>query len=714
MDRAERRTVPFGAWPSPLSPDALTRSGHRPVSEPAAAAGRRYWLEQRPEEGGRQALMLRHLGRTVEMAPGMSIRSRVHEYGGGAYLPVDHLVYAVDDATQRVVRIEGPGTEPVPISAEPANPRSVRWADLTVTPDRRWLVGVRETHTPGGRSADVRNELVALRTDGSGDERVLSVTADFVSSPRVSPRGDHLAWVSWDHPAMPWDSSRLWTAYLGEDLEMSEPAKVAGGPGESVCHPTWAAAGTLYFVSDRTGWWLPYRWDGTRTRCAVDHRTQAEFASPQWVFRDYRYCIVGEGSIVGEASIVGEGAAEAGVGSDDQATGDDPALGDDRAASDDQATGDDPVAGDYQAGGDVVACCYTAGGRDRLALVVEGGLQDVDTGPYEVFSHLWPVPGGFVAVAGGPTEPSVVVEVDLRPGDGRPRPRPLSDRGHPLVGPEWISVPERASFPRADGSEAYGLFYGPKNPLVEADGSERPPLVVLSHGGPTAAFRALLDLKGVQFYTSRGFAVLQVDYGGSSGYGRPYRELLDGNWGVLDVDDCVAAARWATANGRADGERVAVRGSSAGGYTTLCALTFTDSFAVGASYYGIGDAAALAADTHKFESRYLDKLIGPYPQMQQTYAERSPVAHTELLSTPVILFQGVEDRVVPPEQAEAMAAALAAKGVRYRLLTFEGEGHGFRQSDTQRRCMEAELEFFGEVLGFQPADVLADLPVDVL
>lgn len=605
--------------------------------------------------------MLHHGGQTVEVAPGVSVRSRVHEYGGAAYLPVDDAVYVVDETSQRVFRIDAPGAEPVPLSDAPERPRSVRWADFTVTPYRRWLVGVRETHSPEGCNAEVRNELVALATDGSGDQRPVFGGTDFVSSPRLSPDGDKLAWVTWDHPSMPWDSSLLWVGAVEEGVRTGTPLLVAGGPEESVCHPAWDGAGNLYFVSDRTGWWLPYRWDGSDIQALVDQEMQAEFASPQWVFRDYRYCVAGPG--------------RAGSGSDGPA-----------AAS------------------RTLACCWTAGGRDHLGLLAEGRLTEIDCGPFEVFSHLWPTQAGFVALAGGPAEATAVVEFDLHDRGGCGPARVLNDRGPLLVGPEWISAPERVSFPRPDGSEAHGLFYPPKNPHVRPPRGEAPPLLVLSHGGPTAAFRAVLDLKGVQFYTTRGFAVVQVDYAGSSGYGRPYRDLLRNRWGVADVEDCVSAADWAAASGRADGRRVAIRGESAGGYTTLCALTFTDRFAVGASYYGIGDAAALATGTHKFESRYCDHLIGPYPETAQTYADRSPALHADKLSTPVILFQGTEDKVVPPEQSEAMAAALAAKGVRHRLLAFEGEGHGFRLADTQRLCMEAELEFFGEVLGFGPPD----------
>lgn len=611
------------------------------LTEPSEAGAATYWIESRPAEGGRSVLVRLAEGETTELTAPWSVRSRVHEYGGAPYLATQDAVFFVDDSGQRVWRWDPSAGGPSALTGPSDPPRSTRWADLHLVPGGRWLVGVRETHSGAG----VANELVALATDGSGRQKLLFGKSDFVASPALSPLGDQICWMSWDHPQMPWESSRLWLASLDAEANLGEARVVAGGEGESVCQPCFDAAARLHFVSDASGWWNLYRL-GAQGPVALAPM-EAELAAPQWVFGDGRYCFLGEAEIL---------------------------------------------------------TSHTSAGRDRLGIVSEKGWTPIETPEWSAFSHLRAAAGGALAVVGGPRSPTSVIRLHV--GEGRAEVEVLAssfDAALGGVGRDSIwSVPESIDFPAGPARSAHALYYPAHNPDFLPEQGELPPLLVMSHGGPTSAFRPLLDPVGVQYFTTRGIAVVQVNYTGSSGYGRSFREALRGLWGVADVEDCVAAAEYLVRRGEVDGSRLFIRGSSAGGYTTLCAAVFTDRFAAGASYYGIGDPAALARSTHKFEAHYLDSLIGPLPSAAPTYRERSPALHAERLSTPLALFQGAEDAVVPPEQAEAMAAALAARGIDHVHLVFEGEGHGFRKAETKQRCLEAELALYGRAGGFEP------------
>jgi dipeptidyl aminopeptidase/acylaminoacyl peptidase len=498
--------------------------------------------------------------------------------------------------------------------------------------------------------ADVANELVAFPLDGSAPPVVIASGHDFYSFPRISPDGGTLAWTSWDHPRMPWDGTELWTAELSGDGVLGEPRFVAGGPEESIFQPEWSPDGTLHFVSDRSGWWNLYRHREGRDEPLT--AMEAEFGVPQWAFGRSTYAFLPDGRI---------------------------------------------------------ACTYADAGMYRLCVLQTGNgvLEDlqpthVPFGLPSLRSHGTRI----VYVGASATEAPAIVSLDVDSGELEILARSMEHE----VDPGYTSIARPIEFPTDGALSAHALFYPPVNRDFAGPEDERPPLIVASHGGPTGNADAALDLE-IQYWTSRGFAVVDVDYGGSAGYGRAYRQRLQGKWGVVDTADCLNAARHLAAIGEVDGARLAIHGGSAGGYTTLCALAFHDLFAAGASYYGVADAELLAKDTHKFESRYLDGLIGPYPEATELYRARSPIHFADRISCPVILFQGLEDEVVPPSQAEVMVAALEQNGIPHAYLAFAGEQHGFRRAETIQRTLEAELFFYARILGFEPADVLEPVPI---
>ena len=684
-------TLPFGSWPSPITASRLVE-GAAGVSEIRADGTHIWWNEQRPGEGGRyQLVRWTPGGKRQDLfpawdpsgdGPNWSARTAVMEYGGGAWGVRGGVVVFANWADQRLYR-EDPGSDgPVAISPEPSVARGYRWSEPTWLDQDLfpgWLVCVRESHEPGAVAAngEAVNELVALPLDGSavGDPsrvRVLVSGPDFVHSPAT--RGDQLAWIQWDHPRMPWDGSELLLGAIAVDQD-GAPASVhgqggvggdliAGGPTESVVQPGFLADGTLVFCTDRTGWWNPWKRGGP---VAADPSPPADHV-------DVEPLITGGGveAEIGGALWVGglRWWAEIAPGR--------------------------------------LAVTLTRDGGDSLAVIeADGQLIEVDT-PFSEIGQIVPIGDDHDAlvVAGTPVSEGAPYLVDvLEPGGDLPsagleRLRPHRELG---FGPEWFSAPDHITFHSAGGRTAHALFYPPVNPDVVAFDEAKPPLVVMIHGGPTSAARNRLELSK-QFWTSRGFAVVDVNYGGSTGYGRPYRDLLQGTWGIVDVEDAVAAAEHLAREGFVDAGQLAIRGGSAGGYTTLAALCFHDVFQAGASHYGVADLSALAADTHKFESRYLDGMVGPYPEAKATYDARSPIHHTDGFSVPLIVLQGSEDEVVPPAQSEMIVDALAAKGIPHAYLLFEGEQHGFRMAENIVRALEAELWFYGRVFGFTPAD----------
>jgi dipeptidyl aminopeptidase/acylaminoacyl peptidase len=650
--------APYGSWSSPISPADVARGGRRLGAPTLAADGAVWWAEGRPTEGGRSALMRRPAGgEPAEVTPaGANVRTRVHEYGGAAWkLLGPELCVYVDFADQRLYRLEL-GGQPVAITPEPEQPAALRYADFELTPDGKTLFCVREVHDGG---PEPENQLVSLPLDGSKPPLVIAGGRDFYSFPRVSPDGLWLAFTCWDHPNMPWDATELWVT-PAHDPGAARP--LAAGAGESVFAPAWDSHDRLRFVSDRDGWWNLYRTivdfgapDAAEDLPAVEQLTveRADLGHPQWIFGLQTHVELEDGTLV---------------------------------------------------------VIRTEDATEQLFALDGGGgaLRDLDL-PFTAFGTpaLSARAGKVAFAAATPADPSAVVVLDVAAGSVET----IRTASEETVDPTLIAAPRAIEFPTGDGDTAHAFFYPPTNPDFVGPEDERPPLIVVSHGGPTSHVTPALDSEFL-FWTSRGFGVVDVNYRGSSGYGRAYREKLKGTWGIVDTEDCIASARFLAENGEVDGERLAIRGGSAGGYATLCALVFHDDFAAGASYYGVADTETLARDTHKFEARYLDGLIGPYPERADLYRERSPIHFVERLSSPVILFQGLEDEIVPPNQAETMVAAMAANGIPHAYLAFEGEQHGFRKSETEIRCLEAELYFYGRILGFEPADDLEPVAIE--
>ncbi|HEX3085146.1 MAG TPA: prolyl oligopeptidase family serine peptidase [Pyrinomonadaceae bacterium] len=618
------------------------------LSQPRIAGDDVYWIEMRPSERGRQVIVRRSA--TGEMSdlnpPEFNARTRVHEYGGGDYLVHDSAVYFSNFEDQQLYQ-QAAGGAPKRITNE-SNHDQLRYADAVMDGARNRLITVREDHRQQDREA--QNTIAAVAIDGNS-ETVLVSGNDFYSSPRVSPDGSQLAWLTWNHPNMPWDGCELWIADMAADGSLSNHRLIAGGLHESIFQPEWSPDGTLYFVSDRSGWWNIYRaaGDGIECLCAME----AEFGVPQWVFGLSAYAFASAERIV---------------------------------------------------------CTFAEKGLWELGAIDTRtrSFERIDTGFTDIF-YVQATTGRAVFIAGSPREPLSIIEMNLKSLETK-----VLQRGANLeIDEGYISEPEVIEFPTENGLTAYGFYYAPKNLDFDGPADEKPLLLVKSHGGPTSAAVAIV-MPTIQYWTSRGIAVLDVNYGGSTGYGREYRERLRGNWGIVDVDDCVNGAKFLAGRGDVDADRTVIDGGSAGGYTTLCALTFRDYFKAGASYYGVSDLEALEVDTHKFESRYSRSLVGPYPERKDLYFERSPIHFTNQLSCPLIFFQGLEDKVVPPNQAEMMVDALRDKRLPVAYVAFEGEQHGFRRAENIKRSLDGELYFYSRVFGFELAEPVEPVTIENL
>lgn len=642
------KVAPYGSWTSPITSDLIVAGSVR-LGDLAVDGEDIYWVESRPVEAGRYVVVRRAADGTIsDVTPApYNVRTRVHEYGGGAFCVAAGTLFFSHDADGRVYRLDN-GGEARPLTPE----RALRFADLRLDEHRGRLIAVCEDHTGGGH--EPVNNIVAVAADGTDTDRggvVLVSGHDFFSNARISPDGRYLAWLAWDHPNMPWDATELWLGEFAPDGSVSpDRTLVAGGEGESIFQPQWSPDGVLHFVSDRTGWWNLYRWnEGVIEPLAP---IEAEFGEPQWVFGQSTY---------GFAS---------------------PSL---------------------------IICTYSQHGTSKIAAIdMESKALTTLPTPWTEVGGIQVGQGSVAYRAGSPLKPMAVVRHDLATGETESL--RWSAEAAVNLDRHGFSIPGAIEFPTSHGRTAHGFYYAPKNVGFAAPDGELPPLVVLSHGGPTGQTSTALSLQ-TQYWTSRGFAVLDINYGGSTGYGRPYRERLLGEWGVVDVDDCVNGARYLASEGLVDGNRLTIRGWSASGYTTLAALTFREVFKAGASHYGISDLEAMAKETHKFESRYLDRLIAPYPAGRDTYLERSPIHFVDRLSCPLILFQGLEDKVVPPNQAQMMYDAVAAKGLPVALVMFEGEQHGFRRAANMQRALDGELYFLSRVFNFTiPAGIE---PVDI-
>ena len=677
--------APYGSWESPVTTEMLTAGALR-FEAIDVDGGDVYWVESRPDEAGRCAAMRRAAdGALSEVTtPKHNARTRVHEYGGGALAVSNGVAYFSNFSDQRLYRRPVDGSE-APAAITPAV--AARYADATVDDARGRLVCVAEDHRRAGVEAE--NLLVSV-PGGGGEPAPVHRGFDFYASPRLSPDGNRLAWICWNHPDMPWDATELWVADVTAGGALSSPRRIAGGPSGanrvggagsdsgarstggasgarngrgdsgadgpggdvSLIQPAWGPDGTLYCVSDASGWWNLHRWDGERLIPVLP--MEAEFGVPPWLFGMSRYAVLDADRIVAH------------YGNAD-------------------------------------------GSRMGVIDVAAGRLREIAT-PFTSFGfHAGAARGRLLCVAASAETGSALVAIDADSGEIQT----LRRGSEPKLDASYVSRAEPMVCPSAGGRTAHAYYYPPRNPAFRAPEGERPPLLTFIHGGPTGSTDPGFRL-AIQYWTTRGFAVVDVDYGGSTGYGTAYRRLLRGNWGIVDREDCEAAAGHLVARGHVDPTRLAIRGGSAGGYTTLCALAFGRVFTAGASYYGVSDAAALARDTHKFESRYLDALIGPWPERADLYEERSPIHAVDRLSRPVIFLQGLDDAVVPPDQTERMVDALRRKGLPVACLMFEGEQHGFRQAANIQRAAEAELYFYGRIFGFSPAGAIEPVAIENL
>jgi len=643
--------APYGSWASPITLDLVAGEGGIAFSFLDVTEEGLYWLESRPQEKGRNALVFcPHGGTPVDVVPpDFNVRTRVHEYGGGAWFRDGAVVYCSNFDDSRLYRIDGPAAEPQPITPESAEPHALRYADGRLFSGGRLIVCVRESHGDG----EPRNELVVLPADGSAKPHVIATGRDFYAAPRPSPDGTRLAWLAWDHPRMPFEGTDLCVGDLAPDGSVSSDRRVAGSADESICQPEWSADGLLFFASDRTGWSNLYVERDGEVHALTQER--AELGFPQWVFDLTRYAFLPDGRI---------------------------------------------------------ACVFTRGAVDDLELldVTNGELERIDL-PYTSFysPSLRSHGNSLVFAASSPTEPTAVLMFDAESGTCD-----VIRRSTDVVLDErYLSIAESIEFEGADGLTSHGFYYAPTNPDYTAPVDELPPLLVAVHGGPTAHVSTALALD-IQLFTSRGFAVVDLNYGGSTGYGRAYRDRLRGRWGEVDVEDSAGAVRYLVDRGDVDPSRVEIVGGSAGGYTTLLALAVRDEFAAGTSYYGVADLVTFHGDTHKFESHYDEYLIGPWPDAIDLYRERSPANHADSISRPLLLLQGLDDKVVPPSQSEVILEALARRGIPHAYIPFEGEGHGFRKAENVKRALEAHLSFLAQVFGFELADEVEPIRIENL
>jgi len=604
-----------------------------------------YWCEMRPSDKGRHVIVRRSAGEgAVDVTPSpFNARTRVHEYGGGSYRVFGSEVFFTNFADQKIYRMKL-GQRPEPITLE----TELRHADFEFDRVRRRLVCVREDHREKGKEAE--NTIVSMSLEGE-NVKTLACGNDFYSSPRISPDGKYLAWISWNHPNMPWDNTVLWMGKIGKNGSLDERLQVTKNANESVLQPSWSPDNILYFVSDRGNWWNIYCWKDGEVKAVFPE--EAEFAEAPWMFAKSNYDFESENRIL---------------------------------------------------------CSYTKNGLWKIArLNTETGEHEEIQTPYTYVSSLRTARDYAVFIGASTEEAESIVKLDLN----ELTTEVLRRSSEITVDSGYLSQPNPIVFPTEKGLTAHGIYYKPENKDYEAPAGTLPPLLVYVHGGPTSTVYGTLYLK-VQFWTSRGLAVLEVNYGGSTGYGREYRERLRGQWGVVDVDDSVNAAKYLVDRGEVDEEKLAIRGGSAGGYTTINSLTFRDVFKAGASYYGISDLETFVGDTHKFESRYLESLVGPYPEKKDLYRQRSAINFLNQLDVPMIIFQGLEDKIVPPNQAELIVEVLRKKGKPVAYLAFEGEQHGFRQAENIKRSLEAELFFYSQIFGFTPADYIEPVEIENL
>jgi acetyl esterase/lipase len=642
----------YGNWPSPITPSSLVE-GVRGIGSLQYDSGFVYWLESRPEEAGRQTIMRWHQDSGMEeiLPAPFNARSRVHEYGGTSYAVCGNVIWFSHFDDQRLYRII-PGSDPQPITAESSVNSALRFAACTPDISRNRLICVREDHRAEG---EPRNELVAVSMDGSDQQgEILFTQSDFVSAPQLSSDGLSIAFVSWSHPNMPWDNTTLWSANFQKDGSLCNLTQHNVDTQESVIDPKWSDSGELYALTDRSNWWSLHRVSGNKFETVAHHENDVEIGGPMWTLGTSYYDFIDGNSAV---------------------------------------------------------TVMNRGGVEHLSILdLEGnGSSTIPIPCLTGVGSMVLADERIMAVLKYTNKPSVLVSFKTDGTDFLVI-RTTSNSADPA----WSSPYQLVTFPTGDGNAvAHGIYLPPQNPDVGAPAEQTPPLIVTVHGGPTGVSSPGYSL-AQQFWTSRGFAILDLNYRGSTGFGREYRRALYGNWGIADVEDAVAGAKWLSDQKLADPARLIIRGGSAGGFTVLAAHAFHNTFSAGASHYGVSDLTILAKETHKFESRYIDQMIGPYPEFAHVYQERSPINHLDNFNAPLVMLQGLEDNVVPPNQSEMIFEALKTRAIPTAYVSFEGEGHGFRKAENIVHAIQAELYFYSKVLNMPVADDLPELNIENL
>jgi dipeptidyl aminopeptidase/acylaminoacyl peptidase len=628
------QTAPFGAWNSPVTSESLVKDTVQ-FYEAASCGEDFFWIELLPSEKGRFRLAWRNSkNEIVDLAPEMSVRTRIHEYGGGALTAHQGAIYFINDRDGRIYRLEV-GRPPVAITS----PGKLRFADLSVG---ECIYAVCEEKTD---QEDI-NKIVRIEKDGS----VIDVAKghDFYSAPRVSPNQKQLAWVSWDHPNMPWDGSLLWTATI-TSVGIQDSMLVAGGKSESICYPRWSPQGDLYFFSDKTGFWNLYRLKKGKVEELFP--LDAEFTFPPWVLGRGNYEFLKDGKVL---------------------------------------------------------CVYSRNCVDHLAVLdpEKKTLSEIEL-PFTVIKQVCVAGKSVYFFGASPTLALSLIQMEL----SSKKWKVLKQSVGVQLEEDWVSVPTPITIQTRHHDTSYGFYYPPKNPNFCAPKGEAAPVILKCHGGPTGHVQPMLSLE-IAFWTSRGFGFFDVNYSGSSGYGKAYRERLKGTWGVREVEDCIDGSNTLVKLGFADPKRLLIRGGSAGGYTALCALAFHNQFAAATSYYGVSDLELLVKDTHKFEKYYLTGLIGPYPEQKELYHERSPIYHVDGIKKPLLLLQGDKDPVVPLNQSVDIYEKLKKRNVPVALKVFEGEQHGFKGAEAIKRALEIELFFYAQILGIKLPERIEPIPIE--
>jgi len=645
----------YGTWLSPISSASIVENAITPLEIQIDEKGNVYWLELRPSEGGRYVIRSNKQQDDLLPKP-FNSRTRVHEYGGGSYIVKDDIIYFTNFADQYIYRLDPKeNNSPIQLTKQSDN-SSLRYADFTIDSFRQQLISVHENHE---NESNVENTIVGISLNDSSSMITLDSGYDFYSSPRISPDGRYLVWICWNHPNMPWDQTELWIGEFSNEnnLSLINKKKLFGKIDESILQPEWSPDGKfIYFLSDQNGWWNIYRTTIDGQSLEHIHDEKADFGGPAWQFGMSYYGFDSKNNIV--ITYWQDGISKVG----------------------------------------------------RIDVQTKTFTPLTATAEYTDIRYVRVYNDNLYFVGSSSVKPTEVIEYNFETNTKHI----LCRSTNGTIDQRYLSVPEMITFKTGDAI-AYGIYYPPKNDdyQIPSNTTELPPLLVRTHGGPTSATTSAFNLR-IQYWTSRGFALLDVNYRGSTGYGRKFRDSLKDNWGIYDVQDSIAGAEYLAQQNKVDRNRLTIDGGSAGGYTTLCALTMYNFFSAGASHYGVSDLEALALDTHKFESRYLDRLIGEYPAQKNIYFERSPINHVKNLSKPIIFFQGSEDKIVLPSQAELMVNALREKHLPVAYVLFEGEQHGFRKAENIRRSLDGQFYFFSKIFRFQMADHVEPIPIENL